>query len=230
MSELILAVLLGVNVWIIVILFVIKKTWKLIKQIPKKITCDYIYLTKIAKKGGILFLGDSIIEFFNVNGFFSGKLVHNRGVAGNTTTDLLERLPSNVYPLEPDEVFLLIGTNDLGKGKSVDDTLKGINSVIKALQEHLPKSRIFLLSLLPVNSKLSKIAKRMVGKRFNYDIDLVNKSLDKEAKDYTFIDINSALKDEYGDLNKIFTFDGLHPNFEGYIKISEMLDNYISNQ
>ena len=231
MFELFITLLIANIIAVTIVILVIKNLKQIIKLIPKSITNDYNYLSEIAKRGGILFLGDSITEFYNVGGFYSGYLVHNRGVAGNTTEQLFVRLYKNVYPIKPNKIFLLIGTNDLGQGKTVDETVEGCISIINALKENLPKSKLYVESILPVNDNISKISKRMVGVRCNRDIDLVNEKVQGfcKEKNIDYIDLNSHLKDESGKLDISFTFDGLHPNFDGYIKITSLLESYVKD-
>ena len=63
--------------------------------------------------GGIVFLGDSITEFLNVDEFLPSYHIIKRGIAGDTTSGVLRRL-GEVIALKPRKLFLLIGTNDIG--------------------------------------------------------------------------------------------------------------------
>ena len=69
-------------------------------------------VNEISKPGKIVFLGDSLIDFFPIQDFFPRVKIYNRGIAGDTTKDLLKRL-DNVIELKPSKLFLQIGTNDL---------------------------------------------------------------------------------------------------------------------
>jgi lysophospholipase L1-like esterase len=86
----------------------------IIKFYQRTIENVFTHLNAVAKPGSIVFLGDSITDFFRVNEFFPGVYVINRGISGDTTDGVLNRLAESVYELSPSKIFLMIGTNDLG--------------------------------------------------------------------------------------------------------------------
>ena len=45
-----------------------------------------------AEPGATVFFGDSLTDFFPIQDFFPRIPIYNRGIAGNTTKDLLKRL------------------------------------------------------------------------------------------------------------------------------------------
>ncbi len=222
MKELFIALLITNLIAIILIALFIRKT---LSMLPKYITDEDDYLTSIASKGGILFLGDSLIQLYDTNAFFSGKLTHNRGVSGNTTEQIIKRLPTSVYPIAPEQVILLAGTNDLNKQGDVAATFEGIVAVCKLIKENIPKTALYIISLLPVNAKINRVSKAIVGKRKNADIREINKLLASFCKEkhIGFIDAYPALLDAQGNLDRLYSLDGLHLNFKGYKKLTEKI-------
>jgi hypothetical protein len=72
-------------------------------------------LNKRAQKGGVVFVGDSITEGFPIDEILQcNKPMYNRGINGDTSIGVLDKLKEEVFDLIPSKVFLLIGTNDLG--------------------------------------------------------------------------------------------------------------------
>ncbi|NLB84800.1 MAG: hypothetical protein GX794_01620, partial [Acholeplasmataceae bacterium] len=65
-----------------------------------------------------------------------------------------------------------------------------------------------------------------VGKRKNKDILYINEKI-KNIKNITYIDMDVILSDENGNLNKLYTYDGLHISDLGYDVISEKLKQYL---
>ena len=61
----------------------------------------------------LYFLGDSLIEYHDWQARFPTHRVKNFGYAGETVAGLLARLPGILKQPEPDEVFLMIGTNNM---------------------------------------------------------------------------------------------------------------------
>ncbi len=102
--------------------------------------------------GDIVFLGDSITEGGLWSEHFPGLPVRNRGVGGDTTHGLLQRL-DQVSAGKPAKVFLLIGTNDLAQGISITDITNNIEKIISTLQSSTPQTAIYLQSLLPRDSQ-----------------------------------------------------------------------------
>ncbi len=178
---------------------------------------------KYAKKGGIVFVGDSITQDFNVYEYFHGRNVYNRGIGGDTSKGVLGRLQESVFDLEPEKVFLNIGTNDL---ELLNDGIDGIHSriqeIIYKIKETLPNTTLYLISVYPVNPAVDS---KTVGKRKNTDISELNNRL-SELEGITFIDLYSKLVDEEG-LCRSYTIEGLHMNQQGYEIIKQELEQYL---
>src|SRR5262245_42410399 len=63
----------------------------------------------------IVFLGDSITELCHWSELLQNPSVLNRGIGGDTTQDILNRV-DQIYRLRPQKLFLMIGVNDLIQG------------------------------------------------------------------------------------------------------------------
>ena len=71
--------------------------------------------------GDVVMLGDSITEGADWPALLPGVRVHNHGIGGDDTDGVLRRL-ALVTDRRPGKVFVMIGTNDIGKGvHSVDE-------------------------------------------------------------------------------------------------------------
>jgi len=196
----------------------------------KQVDNAFLELSKVAKPGGIVFVGDSITDFFRLNEFFHGIYVINRGIGGDTTDGVLKRLNESVFALLPSKVFLLIGTNDIGENKSDEHIIRNIREIIDRIREKCPETQIYLQSIYPVsrvNDK--KINKYIVGRRTNERIRRINGELKKIAreKDIVYIDVFSHLTDENGNLKLEYTVEGLHLTIEGYRVCADVLRPYV---
>jgi hypothetical protein len=85
----------------------------------------------------IAFVGDSITADGSWADWFPDRKVHNLGVAGDTTDELVARLDS-VVDADPDAVALLIGTNDLSTRKSVEHLVRNVEYLLVTLRRELP--------------------------------------------------------------------------------------------
>lgn len=179
---------------------------------------------KYNKKGGIVFLGDSITDNFSVYEMFPDFTVYNRGINGDHTYGVYDRLQSSVFDLEPEKVFLLVGTNDLSFFNQDDEKMIAdrIILIINKIKAVLPNTKIYLQSIYPVNNIMKN---SIAGFRNNERIEKVNQYL-KEINDVIFIDIYSKLLSD-NTLNELYTYDGLHMNNVGYEVIAKELRKYL---
>lgn len=191
----------------------------------------YNVISKTAPKQSTVFLGDSITEFFRISEIFSSISLHNRGIAGDTTTGVMKRLEKNVLEMNPQKVFLMIGTNDLGKKKKPNEIIQNIIQIIETIKAYNAETQIILWSICPVNKKVTlPLSRFMVGKRNNEQIDYINQQIEAYAKEhqYIYVDTNTPLKDEKGNLKKEFTYEGLHLTYPAYLEIAKLLEPYIA--
>lgn len=176
------------------------------------------------KKGLSVFVGDSITEFYPLNDFFSGYSVTNRGIGGDKTSDVLARI-DDIIAIAPKQIFLLIGTNDLGDSVPVTEIAVNIEKICEKISSQLFDTQIYVLSVLPVNAD-KKTIYGIVLPRTNEDITELNERISK-INNVRFIDVGSALKDGQGRLKEELTDDGLHVNVAGYAIISEIIKPYL---
>lgn len=190
---------------------------------------DFKEYNKVVKEGGIVFVGDSLTENYNIYEYFKGEDVYNRGIGGDTTVGLLNRMDESIYSLKPSIVVLLIGINDfeLVKDSSVESIYNNVLLIINEIKENCPNAKIILESLYPVNKTNNpKIDQSCVIRKDNNKIVEVNNLL-KTIKGVCYLDMYSHLVDEEGALNIIYTIEGLHINTFGYYKITEVINKEI---
>ncbi|MEJ2083185.1 MAG: GDSL-type esterase/lipase family protein, partial [Acidobacteriota bacterium] len=69
----------------------------------------------VAGEDRVVFMGDSITEGWKLDDSFPGKPYVNRGISGQTTSQMLLRFRQDVIDLQPKVVLILAGTNDLAE-------------------------------------------------------------------------------------------------------------------
>ena len=130
---------------------------------------------------------------------------------------LLEHLGSLLFGQAVDKVFLLIGTNDIGKEIPQQETVKNVESIIQTIARNYPLAEVCLLSVLPINETATY--KKRVHRRNNQKIQALNHAYQELASVYmnvTFVNVYDDLLDETGQLKEAFTTDGLHLTVAGY--------------
>lgn len=175
---------------------------------------------KYALLNQTVLLGDSITDFFNWYELFydfsktSGQAVYNRGISGDTTDRLLERMDENVLNITPKNLVLLIGTNDIGRGLPLEMTVSNVTEIIVKTKKACPEINFIIQAVYPVNRGL----RHRGEKRSNAKIDMMNGELYKLSQAYgcKWLDITDKLKDSDGNLSREFTHDGLHINAKAY--------------
>lgn len=180
-----------------------------------------------------LFLGDSITEQYDLKEYYEDYPVVNSGVSGDFTSSIVEDMKKRVYDYNPSKVFLLIGINDLRKGKDVSEIVSNTKKIIELIKENRPYSEIYLESIYPINkTDDDKISDSVKDIEFdNEKIIEVNDLLKDLAKDekITYVDLYNKLIDDDGNLNISYTKDGLHISSEGYEFITKELMKYIKD-
>ncbi len=169
----------------------------------KDLVDEYANFNQSANTAVIVFLGDSLTKRFNVQEYFPGYDVLNRGVYSDTTVGLLNRLDRNVNNLKISKLFLLIGYNDL-QYRTNKEILANIGLVV----DRIHSGKIYVQSLLPVEAKRKDI---------NFRINDINESLKIlcESKGIEFIDLHRHFLDDTGGISRKYSLDGIHLNGAG---------------
>lgn len=169
------------------------------------------------KDADIVFAGDSITARFEWDEYFTDYTIANRGIDSDVSAGLLNRLDT-IISQNPEQIFLMIGINDIQQDIPPDTTLENYSLILDRLQEALPDCRIYVQSVLPVNtstgidnSRVQKLNTRLAGMA--------------AARDLTYIDIYSHVADSQNDFP--YTADGVHPTGEGYRIWMDILKEYI---
>jgi len=169
----------------------------------------------------VLFLGDSLTERWHEvaedrrswDRYFAPLGALNAGINGDRTEHLLWRIEhGNIENQHPDAVVLLIGTNDLGHGRSPEDAAEGIRRVLMNVRQRLPQARILLEGLWPRNDVA----------RIGAEIEPVNQRIRQcaDGDAIVYADTGRFLLDGQGRLTHAVMPDGLHPSPQGYEIVS----------
>jgi lysophospholipase L1-like esterase len=153
----------------------------------------------------VLFLGDSITQGGDWATWFPELNTLNFGVGGDTTEDVLARLDA-VVEAQPDEIVLLVGTNDLGLRRNVETLVRNVQSILVDLRRDLPGSRMLVQSVMPRGREFADRIREA-------NIHLRQFSATVHAQ---FLDLWPAMALEDGEINPAFSDDRLHLNDAGY--------------
>ncbi len=188
----------------------------------------FTVINETARENSIIFFGDSLTDFFPIQDFFPGYIIYNRGIAGDTTRDLLRRL-DDIIVIKPRKVFIQIGTNDLGKNVKPQVIVNNIKTITKRLKAEVPGVEIYIISLYPVSHRKLWVSPVITGVRSNKTIVATNELLKAlcAENNLPYIDIHPLLIDPKGRLDARYTIEGLHISGAGYGVIASALKPYL---
>jgi lysophospholipase L1-like esterase len=174
----------------------------------------------------IIMLGNSITDYAQWNELLQMNDVKNRGISGDITFGILERL-DEVTEGKPAKIFILIGINDIARNIPDSVILDNYKRMIHRIKKESPKTKIYFNTLLPVNNTFP------AKTQFNKDEHVlhINEELKKMAatEGITVIDIHPRFLDADKRLDKQYTYDGLHLNAAGYKLWASILKPYLKN-
>lgn len=176
----------------------------------------------------IIFLGNSITAGVDWTELLERGDVKNRGISGDITFGVLERL-DEVIEGKPAKVFILIGINDISRNIPDSVILRNYRLMISRIKAGSPKTKIYFHTLMPVNNEFMQFKNH-----YNKDehILFVNDELRKlaAAENVTIVDLYPHFLNADKKMDKQYTVDGLHLNAAGYAVWKDVLmkGNYLN--
>ena len=153
----------------------------------------------------IVFVGDSITATGRWQEWFPDANVIVEAASGDTTDKLMERLPS-IVEARPDTIVLLIGANDFGANRSVENVVRSIEYFVATIRQSIPGARTLVQSIMPR------------GREFESYINAANRHLRQYATTLhaQYLDLWPVLAMDDGELSPEYTNDRLHLSEAGY--------------
>lgn len=154
-------------------------------------------------KADIVMLGDSLTQAGLWSEYFEGQRVFNRGLNGEGIEDILNRIDS-IIEIQPKKLFILVGINDFISGSSVEKAIENYLKIIKKLKQ--AKIEVIIQSTISCNklySRCSKISEKILS--FNQQLQFLATS-----QNIPYINLNTYLIDQNGQLKMEYTDDGVH--------------------
>lgn len=165
----------------------------------------------------VVFLGDSLTDGYNLKLYYPDYVVSNRGIGGDTTHGLEERLKVSAYDLKPKVVVMLIGGNNL------NTMFENYEDILIGLKDNLPNTKVILLSLTAMGKDWGH--KNEIACLNNVKIKLL-----AEKYDYTFVDLFTPLFDiNIGEVYSDYTTDGAHFTSKGYEVVTSVVKPVIDS-
>jgi lysophospholipase L1-like esterase len=172
-------------------------------------------------KDKVVFFGDGVIESGKWRKLLKDSSVINRGITGELTPGLLMRI-GDIVARQPASVFLLAGEDDLHKHLQDESIIENIFSIVTKIKRGSKGTRVFVLSLLPVDPSHKSFP---AGYDKEEHVLIINAQLTKYAErlGYTYVDMHSELTDAKGHLDARYTTNGLALSPAGYVHFTDIL-------
>lgn len=185
----------------------------------------------------LLLIGDSITNNYDKarapdenfqptwNEFYAPRNALNLGFSGDTTANVLWRLDhGEVDGIQPKVAIVLIGTNNTGHGQTAEQTEIGLDAILARIEQHLPRTHILLLGILPSDISDDKTSRDRAVNRYLATCYGENPTV-------TYLDIGSIFE-KAGAINTSLFYDprlswhpkALHPDTVGQRMMAEAIE------
>jgi len=176
------------------------------------------------QQGSILFIGSSsFTKWTDVQDYFPGYPILNRGFGGSTLLDLIRYTADIVYPYHPKQILIYCGENDLASSDTLspETLLSRFKFLIKLIRDKYPRIQVDYISMKPSPSRWSMRDRLMKGN------SLIREFL-KGQKNSSYINIYEAMLDKKGQIRpELYLGDQLHMKPEGYKIWKEIILPYL---
>jgi lysophospholipase L1-like esterase len=177
----------------------------------------------------VVMFGDSRIEMWHPVPAIPGCQFVNRGVGGQTTAEIQQRVDRDVIALHPDLVVIEMGVNNLKTlgvfPEREDEIVKSCDEqtdlILKSLSDHhIP---VVMLTIFPVGS-VPWVRRSTWSDRIPVAVEAYNRRLlELKRLGLTVIDCDPALA-VGGRMNPRYAVDTLHVNEAGYGALNQLIE------
>lgn len=164
-------------------------------------------------KKAILFIGSSSFTMWkDVQDYFPGYKIINRGFGGSTLKDVARYVEDIVYPYRPKQVVIYCGENDIASSDTItaETVAQRFAILFEAIRKVYPKIPIDFISMKPSPSREKFLPKLRAANQQIKDYIVTQKRA-------AYIDVYPYMMHEDGTPRKaLFLDDMLHMNKSGY--------------
>lgn len=172
----------------------------------------------------ILFVGSSSFRFWtNVQDYFPGYTIINRGFGGSTLPDVIRYANDIIFPYQPKQIVIYCGENDFAASDTVSVSLvtQTFQQLFFLIRKQLPTVPIVFVSIKPSPSRRSLMPK----------FEEANKQIQTflQTQPHTaFVNVYNAMLNEQGQpIPALFREDSLHMKPQGYEIWQKKLQPYL---
>ena len=169
--------------------------------------------TSFPPKNAILFIGSSsFTKWTDVQNYFPGYTIINRGFGGSTLLDQLRYEKDIIFPYEPKQIVIYCGENDLASSDTVTAVMvfERFKELFQQIRKKFTDLPVAYISMKPSPSRRHLFSKMREGNQ------LIKDFLTSQ-KNAVFVDVHQPMLNGTGQpIPEIFLEDSLHMNAKGY--------------
>lgn len=175
-------------------------------------------------KNAILFVGSSSFRMWSdVQNYFPGYTIINRGFGGSTLPDVIHFAPDIIYPYHPKQVVIYCGDNDLASSDTVTakTVFERFKTLFTMIRQHEPNASVVFVSIKPSPSREQLMPKMRQANT------LIQQFL-KTQQHTAYVDVFTPMLNDAGKPRKeLFREDMLHMKPAGYAIWQKALQPYL---
>ena len=176
------------------------------------------------KPNQILFVGSSsFTKWTDVQEYFPGFPIINRGFGGSTLTDVIRYAGDIILPYQPKQIVIYCGENDFAEDTSLmpAQVASRFYELFEIIRNKYPKVPVAYVSMKPSPSRKHLMAKYVVAN------EMIKSFLNSKRRT-AFIDVYPAMLNLDGTpMKDIFVQDNLHMNKKGYEIWQKIIEPYL---
>lgn len=175
-------------------------------------------------RNAILFVGSSSIrKWEDVQDYFPGETIINRGFGGSELTDAIRYANDIILPYHPRQIVIYSGENDLAYSDTITPAivLARFKRLFNIIRSAMPGVPVIYISIKPSPSRQRLMSEMLTANKF------IKQFLHSKRKTI-FVDVYHKMLDENGKpMKDIFLDDNLHMNAKGYHIWQKALEPYL---
>jgi lysophospholipase L1-like esterase len=168
-------------------------------------------------QGEIVFVGSSSIRLWDVEKYFPGLPIINRGFGGSRLADAVRYAERIVIPYKPRLVVVYAGDNDIDGGATSEQVAVQFEQFVRTLRAKLPEVRIVFIGIKPSLQRWAVVERMRLANALIRAYALHDDNL-------AFVDVDQAMLGwDETPRPELFVPDGLHLTPYGYELWSALL-------
>ena len=177
--------------------------------------------------GGTVFIGDSFFDTEFWSDFYTlyeGNNTYTNGISSSTTTDWEIWVGKLLYPLNPKNIVMHCGTNNLYDDReSADMTIANTKRLLDTIHYHLPETKVYYFAIEPRTYGIGTSTFDSTTYYKIYNVNNAMKQYCEENSYMVYVDVTPNCYNGGITVNKDFFRDGVHPKLENYIVYANAL-------